>query len=702
REVETRLKKALELDRARVQVGRISRFGLMEMSRQRLRPSLDETSSHVCPRCNGTGVVRDTQSVGLSILRLIEEEAAKDNTGQVRAIVPVVIASFLLNEKRDLIAAIEQRNKCRVVVLPNPHMDTPNFEVQRLRPDDSLIDEVSYEHRFDDDKSDSLVEEMAVEPLRQQQAAVSTISRVAPIATPVKAVEASTGLWSKLAKTVSALFVGDDDKPAPAPKRAVTVEKTTTNNRNDSNRKPASGRDRNDRNAKSADGRRNSSRNDSRSDARNDSRNDKSTAERKPRQNSDSRAPAEERKPRGRNNRDDRNSKNNSAQNDIKSHDSKSNDSKSQDSSNENPNAKRAPRRDRSRRPVRNESNSKVTANETVSTEKDNVSVPAEIAAEAQSAKVENNSADTANSQNNQSEQDNNRNDGNSRRRSRRQRAPRNEISASEAVAAQMAANAAKEAADHEINKISASATIENSGDHIPSPTPSEVPVESPTEAPAPVEVPTEAPQPVPQEAPAQTPEEIPADTSSNSAPKARKGARDRKTSSRSKVAQETKAEASEESVTTSAETSVSQSIDSSHSESSTNEAPTSEVKAESAVQESVAKTLAEQSESVAEVAQEDLIDQANKVVADTEAQADVVSKAADSVLSTEDPVNTDSVDTHTEKNDEPAASKNDDQASTETSGRRRRRNTSGRAPNDPRNMQGNTESASSDSQTLN
>src|SRR5690554_6977927 len=88
REVETRLKQALEMDRARVQVGRISRFGLMEMSRQRLRPSLEESSGHVCPRCNGTGVVRDIQSTGLSILRLIEEEAAKENTGQIRAIVP--------------------------------------------------------------------------------------------------------------------------------------------------------------------------------------------------------------------------------------------------------------------------------------------------------------------------------------------------------------------------------------------------------------------------------------------------------------------------------------------------------------------------------------------------------------------------------------------------------------------------------------
>src|SRR5690554_1606637 len=114
RDVENRLKQALEMDRARVQVGRISRFGLMEMSRQRLRPSLEESSGHVCPRCNGTGVVRDIQSTGLSILRLIEEEAAKENTGQIRAIVPVSVGTFLLNEKRALIAEIEARHQTRV------------------------------------------------------------------------------------------------------------------------------------------------------------------------------------------------------------------------------------------------------------------------------------------------------------------------------------------------------------------------------------------------------------------------------------------------------------------------------------------------------------------------------------------------------------------------------------------------------------
>lgn len=111
REVENRLREAVRVDRARVQIGRISRFGLLEMSRQRLSPSLAEASHHICPRCKGTGVIRDNESLALSVLRLIEEEALKDNTSQVLAVVPVSIASYLLNEKRRSINHIEKRSK---------------------------------------------------------------------------------------------------------------------------------------------------------------------------------------------------------------------------------------------------------------------------------------------------------------------------------------------------------------------------------------------------------------------------------------------------------------------------------------------------------------------------------------------------------------------------------------------------------------
>lgn len=136
REVENRMREALQIDRARVQVGRISRFGLLEMSRQRLRPSLGETTASVCPRCSGQGTIRDTKSLSLSILRLLEEEANKERTGEVRAVVPVDVATYLLNEKRIPIASIEQHCGVRVVIIPAPQMETPHFEVRRLREDE--------------------------------------------------------------------------------------------------------------------------------------------------------------------------------------------------------------------------------------------------------------------------------------------------------------------------------------------------------------------------------------------------------------------------------------------------------------------------------------------------------------------------------------------------------------------------------------
>jgi ribonuclease E len=136
RAVENRIRDALEIDRARVQVGRISRFGLLEMSRQRLRPSLGETSAIVCPRCTGHGTIRDTKSLALAILRLLNEEASKERTGEVRAVVPVEVAAFLLNEKRSAVNDVETNTGVRVVVLPNPYMETPHFEVLRLRDDE--------------------------------------------------------------------------------------------------------------------------------------------------------------------------------------------------------------------------------------------------------------------------------------------------------------------------------------------------------------------------------------------------------------------------------------------------------------------------------------------------------------------------------------------------------------------------------------
>jgi ribonuclease E len=136
REVESRMKEALRIDRARVQVGRISRFGLLEMSRQRLRPSLGESSHTVCPRCGGQGTIRAVESLSLSILRLLEEEAMKEKTVKIIAQVPVVVATYLLNDKRYTIREIEKRQKISIIIVPDPNMETPRYEVQRVRQDD--------------------------------------------------------------------------------------------------------------------------------------------------------------------------------------------------------------------------------------------------------------------------------------------------------------------------------------------------------------------------------------------------------------------------------------------------------------------------------------------------------------------------------------------------------------------------------------
>lgn len=136
REVEERLKKALLMDRARVQVGRISRFGLLEMSRQRLRPSLGESTRITCPRCLGQGTIRGIESLGLSVMRIIEEEALKENTAQVRAILPTEIAAYLLNEKRQAIIDIERRQEVSIIVVPSIHLMTPQYEVERIRLSD--------------------------------------------------------------------------------------------------------------------------------------------------------------------------------------------------------------------------------------------------------------------------------------------------------------------------------------------------------------------------------------------------------------------------------------------------------------------------------------------------------------------------------------------------------------------------------------
>ncbi|RLA48493.1 MAG: ribonuclease E [Gammaproteobacteria bacterium] len=252
RAVENRMRDALAIDRARVQVGKISRFGLLEMSRQRLRPSLGETSGIVCPRCTGQGTIRDTKSLALSILRLMEEEAIKDRSVEVRAIVPVDVAAYLLNEKRAALSEIETVTKARMLVIPNPNLETPHFEVQRLRDDEVDGDhETSYKVEIAaPDVNDISDSHSAAIP--QQQAAVQSITPPAPAAAekptskdtadkPVSKPEAGllARLWSSL---LGAQPEQEPEEQKPAPKAAKSSQQ-----RQDQGRKPQSNRNRNRR-----------------------------------------------------------------------------------------------------------------------------------------------------------------------------------------------------------------------------------------------------------------------------------------------------------------------------------------------------------------------------------------------------------------------------------------------------------------------
>ncbi len=187
REVENRLRDALHVDRARVQTGKISRFGLLELSRQRLRPALAEGNHIPCPRCHGTGHIRGIESTALHILRILQEEAMKENTGAVHAQVPVDVATYLLNEKRAEFHSIEQRLKVNVVLIPNIHLETPNYTVTRLKHEElnqADISPPSYEMVAMPDKTDGGLPSAQTEPATPRPEAVVkgiTPSQPAPI-----------------------------------------------------------------------------------------------------------------------------------------------------------------------------------------------------------------------------------------------------------------------------------------------------------------------------------------------------------------------------------------------------------------------------------------------------------------------------------------------------------------------------------------
>jgi len=229
REVENRLKDALHLDRARVQMGKISRFGMLELSRQRLRPALSEGSHIPCPRCHGTGFVRDTESTALHVLRIIQEESMKENTAAVHVQVPVDVATFLLNEKRTDIWGMEARLKVNVIVIPNVHLDTPNYEIKRLRHDDlrdadqTIASYQMAEKPKEEEESGKGKEREAV----RQEAAVKGItpSQPAPVVAPpppvmpapVPAPAPSGGILSKLFGWLAPKPATPAPAPAPAP-----------------------------------------------------------------------------------------------------------------------------------------------------------------------------------------------------------------------------------------------------------------------------------------------------------------------------------------------------------------------------------------------------------------------------------------------------------------------------------------------------
>ena len=225
REVENKLRDVLKHDRARVQMGKLSRFGLLELSRQRLQPSLGETSHEPCPRCHGIGFIRGTESSALHILRIIQEEAMKENTGAVHAQVPVDVATFLLNEKRAEIHSIEERLDVDVVLIPNIHLETPHYKIVRVRHDDlaELGDGPSY-LRVEVQEEDIITNFGQEKPkAERQEAAVKGITpqQPAPVASQPEVVApvAEQGVVSRFFGWVKSLFAEPEAAPQETEKK---------------------------------------------------------------------------------------------------------------------------------------------------------------------------------------------------------------------------------------------------------------------------------------------------------------------------------------------------------------------------------------------------------------------------------------------------------------------------------------------------
>ena len=228
KDVENRIKDALRHDRARVQTGKISKFGLMELSRQRLRPALSEGSHITCPRCTGTGHIRDTESSALQVLRIIQEESMKENTAAIHCQVPVDVAAFLLNEKRSEVIKIEARSKVNVLLIPNKYLETPHYKLERLRHDDPRLDQNKASYAIAEEvakemEEDTIVSKRAEEVKPRQVAAVRGITPSQPAPINQRAEQAkiqapvSPNQTNGLMGFIKRLFSGAPTAPAPAP-----------------------------------------------------------------------------------------------------------------------------------------------------------------------------------------------------------------------------------------------------------------------------------------------------------------------------------------------------------------------------------------------------------------------------------------------------------------------------------------------------
>ena len=232
REVETRLRDAVRQDRARVQIGKISRFGLLEMSRQRLRPSLGESSYLTCPRCGGLGTIRSVESLALAILRLIGEEARKERTAKVIAQLPVEVATYLLNEKRDWVQSVEERHEMQVVMVANSRLETPHYDIRRVRDDQvDLPENTGTSYELKEAEVEPLVPEaIQPKPPTEVPAVASNVKTTPPPARRAPPEEKEPGLLTKI---FSIFAPAEEEEPAkPARKKAKKKTRSRGGQRN--------------------------------------------------------------------------------------------------------------------------------------------------------------------------------------------------------------------------------------------------------------------------------------------------------------------------------------------------------------------------------------------------------------------------------------------------------------------------------------